>query len=63
MEKVIGQLLDKLRLTNARAAHENEAHRLMLGGNAHTVAANGGSHSRNGLVLPHDVLLQPQLQL
>ena len=35
----------------------------MLGGDAHAVAADGSGNSGNGLVLSHNVLLQPILQL
>ena len=35
----------------------------MLGGDAHAVAADGGGNGGHGLVLSHNVLLQPILQL
>ena len=36
---------------------------LVLGGDAHPVAAHGGGHRRDGLVLADDVALEPLLQL
>ena len=63
VEQVGGQLLYQLRLAHAGAAHENKADGLVLGGNTHPAAADGGGHGGNRLVLAHDMLLQTLLQL
>ena len=56
VEEVLRQLLDKLGLADARGADKDEAHRLMLGRDAHAVAADGRSDSLDSLVLTDDVL-------
>ena len=56
VEEVLRQLLDKLGLADARGADKDEAHRLVLGRDAHTIAADGRSDSLNSLVLTDDVL-------
>ena len=56
VEEVLRQLLDKLGLADARGADKDEAHRLVLGRNAHTVAADGRSDSLDSLVLTDNVL-------
>ena len=63
VEQVGGQLLDQLGLAHAGGAHKDEAHRLVLGGDAHPAPADGGGHRLHRLVLAHDVLLEPVLQL
>ena len=63
VEQVLGQLLDQLRLAHAGAAYKDEAHRLVLGGDAHPVAADGGGDGGNGLVLAHNLGLEPLVQL
>ena len=63
IEQIVGQLLHQLRLAHAGGAHEDEADGLVLGADAHPVAADGGGHGGNGLVLAYDVLFQPVLQL
>ena len=56
VEEVLRQLLDKLGLADARGADKDEAHRLVLGRNAHTVAAYRRSDSLDSLVLTDNVL-------
>ena len=56
VEEVLRQLLDKLGLADARGADKDEAHRLVLGRDAHAVAANGGGNSLDSLVLTDNVL-------
>ena len=56
VEEVLRQLLDKLGLANARGADKDEAHRLMLGRDAHAVAAYRRSDSLDSLVLTDNVL-------
>ena len=63
VEEVLRQLLDKLGLADARGADKDEAHRLMLGRNAHAVAANGGGNGLDGLVLADNVLFQALVEL
>ena len=63
IEQIVCQLLDQLRLTHAGRAHKDEADRLVLGRDSHPVAADGGRHGGNGLVLAHNMALQALLQL
>ena len=63
VEQVLRQALDQLGLAHAGGTHKDEADRLMLGADAHPVAADGGGHGLHRLILAHDVLLEPVLQL
>ena len=63
VEQVVRQLLDQLRLTHTGGADEDKAHRLVLGRDAHPVAADGSGHGGNGLVLPHHMGAQALVQL
>ena len=56
VEEVLRQLLDKLGLADARGTNKDETHRLVLGRNAHAVAADSRSDSLDSLVLTDDVL-------
>ena len=56
VEQVLRQLLDKLGLADAGGADKDEADRLVLGRDAHAVAADGRSDSLDSLVLTDDVL-------
>ena len=63
VEEVFRQPLHQLRLAHAGRTDEDEGHRLALGGDPHPVAADGGGHRGDGLILAHHVLLQPVFQL
>ena len=63
VEQVVGQLLHQLRLAHTGGANEDKAHRLVLGRNAYPVAADGGGHGGNGLVLPHHMGAEALIQL
>ncbi len=63
VEQVLRQLLDQFRLTHAGAAHEDKAHRLMFGGDAHPVAAYGGGDGVNRRVLTDELFPQTLVQL
>ena len=63
IEEILCKLLDKLGLADTRGADKNKAHRLVLGRNAHAVAANGGGNGLDGLVLADNVLFQALVEL
>ena len=63
VEQVVCQLLDQFRLAHTGGAHEDKAHRLVLGRDAHPVAADGGGHGGDGLVLAHHMGAEALLQL
>src|SRR5699024_6345162 len=63
VEEVLSEPLDQLRLADAGAADEDEAHRLALGLQAHSAALYGGADGVYGLVLADYVLAQPVAQL
>ena len=56
VEQVVRQLLDQLRLTHTGGADEDKAHRLVLGRDAHAVAAYRRGDGLDGLVLTDNVL-------
>ena len=63
VKEVLRQLLDKLGLADARGADKDEAHRLVLGRNAHTVAAYRRGDGLDGLILADDVFLEALVKL
>ena len=58
VEELIGEALDELRLADAGAADEQEAHGLALGLQADAIAADGGTDGIDRRILPDDVRAQ-----
>ena len=63
VKEVLCELLDKLGLADARRTDEDKAHRLVLGRDAHAVAADGRGDRFDGLVLTDDMLFEALVEL
>ena len=59
VEELVGEALNELRLADAGAADEQEAHGLALGLQADAVAPDGGADGVDGRILADDVRAQP----
>ena len=58
VEQVVGKLLDQFRLAYTGGANEDKGNRTLLGGKAHTAAADGLGNRSHRFILTHDMGFQ-----
>ena len=63
IKQIPRQLLDQFRFADAGRTDEYKTHGLMLGADADAIAAHGGGHGGDRLILPDDMRFQSLIQL